>query len=520
MPGRRGASVRATTVRARQRPVEEDQPRRCTISVLVIDVGSSAVRAAVVRPDGSVQARCQQLVPPQRPGPGLVEVDGAAVARAALEVASASLEMAGPVAGVGVTNQRGTTIVWDARSGQPVGPCLSWQDLRTAGTCLELQGEGLRLAPNESATKLAWLLDTYDPDRKGDLRFGTLDSWVVWQLSAGHAHVTDLSNAAVTGLLPTEGVLAGKASLAWDPARLERFRVPEACMPTIVASSGVVAEACALPGSPPISGLVGDQQASLFGQGCVNPGDAKATFGTGAFLDVNIGGQPPPFGVLGKRGPRGCFPIIAWQRADRLQWGVEGIMLSAGTAVAWLVEDLGLLQGTAESAEVAGACPSTGDVFFVPALLGLGTPVWDFGARSLLIGMTSGTSRPQVVRAVLEGVAHRGADLLEAAEGDSGLQVSRLRVDGGMSANPVFVQALADACRRPVQVSSELEATTLGAGLLAGLAVGTWASEAEAASVCRPRLVVEPNGPDQRARWADARARAEKWIPELSALSF
>ncbi len=452
--------------------------------------------------------------------PGLVELDAAALARAALDVASRALSEAGPVAGVGITNQRGTALIWDAVSSEPIGPALSWQDLRTAGTCLELQGEGLRLAPNESATKLAWLLDTYDPDRRRDLRFGTLDSWVAWQLSGGRAHLTDPSNAAVSGLLPTEDILSGSAELAWDPARLERFRVPEGCLPLIVPSSAVVAQASVLPGSPPICSLVGDQQASLFGQGCVKPGDAKGTFGTGAFLDVNTGGKPPGFGVFGKRGEAGCFPIVAWQRGLQLTWGAEAIMLSAGTSLSWLVEDLGLLASPAESAEVASQCPDTGDVFFVPALLGIGTPLWDFGARTVLIGMTSGTGRPQVVRAVLEGIAQRGADLLEAAEADSGLGADRLRVDGGMSANPVFVQALADACRRPVEVSAEREATTLGAGLLAGLATGTWSSEAEAASLCRPRSVVEPAGPDRRDRWAEARQRAERWIPELSALSF
>ncbi len=316
---------------------------------------------------------------PDRPFPGLVEIDGAALAKAALEAARSCLDEVGQVGGVGVTNQRGTTIVWDVATGEPVGPALSWQDLRTAGTCLELQAEGLRLAPNESATKLAWLLDTYDPTRSRDLRFGTLDTWVTWLLTDGRTHITDPSNAAVSGLLPTEEVLAGKADLVWDQARLDRFRVPEACMPTLVASSGDLAEASVLPGAPPICALVGDQQASLIGQGCVHPGDAKATFGTGAFLDVNIGGSPPPFGAFGKSGNSGCFPIIGWQRDGVLTWGVEAIMLSAGTALSWLVDDVGLLSSPAQSAEVAERCSDTGDVFFVPALIGLGTPNWDSG---------------------------------------------------------------------------------------------------------------------------------------------
>jgi glycerol kinase len=379
----------------------------------------------------------------------------------------------------------------------------------------------LRLAPNESATKLAWLLDTYDPERRRDLRFGTLDTWVIWQLTEGRAHVTDPGNAAITGLLPTEAVLAGTAPIAWDPARLERFRVAGPCVPKLVPSSGAVAEASALPGAPPICGIAGDQQASLMGQGCVRPGDAKATFGTGAFLDVNIGAAPPPFGRSGnKRGESGSFPIIAWERDGAITWGVEGIMLSAGDAVSWLVDGLGLLSDAAESADVAGRCADTGDVFYVPALLGLGTPDWDFGARSLLIGMSPDTRRPELVRAVLRGIAHRGADMVEAAESDSGHAVARLRADGGMTANPVFVQELADACQRPVEISAELEATSLGAAFLAGLSAGTWSSLDDVAAVAKPRLVVEPSGPDRRGRWKEALSRSRRWIPELSALDF
>jgi glycerol kinase len=490
------------------------------ISILVIDIGSSAVRAGVVRPDGAVVARRQVGVRPEIPMPGLVELDAAALGKAVLEVAHASLDEVGHVTGVGVTNQRGTTVVWDASSGEPIGPALSWQDLRTAGTCLELQAEGLRLAPNESATKLAWLLDTYDPNRTREVRFGTLDTWVTWLITEGRAHITDPSNAAVSGLLPTEAVLAGRSDLVWDQERLDRFQVPEGCMPTLVPSSGALAEASALAGAPPVYGLVGDQQASLMGQGCVHPGDAKATFGTGAFLDVNIGGSPPPFGASGKSGERGCFPIIAWQRQGSLTWGVEAVMLSAGTALSWLVDDVGILSSPAESAEVASRCADTGDVFFVPALIGLGTPNWDFGARTLLIGMTTGTGRSEIVRAVLRGIAQRGADLLESAEVDAGQKVARLRVDGGMAANPVFVQELANACQRPVEIAAEVEATSLGAGLLAGLAAGVWSTYEDVAAVVTPRSTVEPAGEDRRARWKQAVSRAERWIPELSALKF
>jgi len=473
-----------------------------------------------VLPDATVVARHQLAARPAQPAPGLVELDARRLGEAVLDVARACLAEVGQVDAVGVANQRGTTVVWDARSAEPVGPALSWQDLRTAGTCLQLQAEGLRLAPNESATKVAWLLDTYDPKRERDLRFGTLDSWAVWVLSRGQAHITDPGNAGVSGLLPTEEMLAGKVGLGWGHERLERFRIPLGAMPKLVPSSGHLAQAAALPGAPPICGIAGDQQASLMGQGCTGAGDTKLTCGTGAFLDVNIGASPPPFGASGKSGAQGCLPIIAWQLGPQLTWGVEGFGISAGSALSWLVDDLGLCGDVAESANLAADCSDTGDVWFVPAPLGLATPRWDFGARSLLIGMSAGSGRPQVLRAALRGVAHLCADLLEAATSDSGQDIRRLRVDGGMSANEVFLQELADACRLPVEVSAELEATSLGAGFLAGLAVGTWSGLDEVAQLAKPRLVTEPAGPDRRARWKEAVSRALHWVPELSALRF
>ncbi|HEV8115340.1 MAG TPA: FGGY-family carbohydrate kinase, partial [Acidimicrobiales bacterium] len=292
---------------------------------------------------------------------------------------------------------------------------------------------------------------------------------------------------------------------------------PEGVLPTVVDSTGVVAEATALPGAPPIAGLAGDQQASMVGQGCVRPGLAKATFGTGAMLDLCIGPERPAFA---SRGEKGTFPIVAWQEDGRPTWGLEAIMLSAGTAVEWLRDDLGVLDSAEASAGVAASCDSSGDVWFVPALLGLGTPDWDHGARGTVLGLTRGTGRPELVRAVLEGVAHRGADLLEAAEADSGASVPALRVDGGMAANPIFTQALADASQRPVEVSPVLEATTLGAAFLAGMAVGTWAGWDEVAATWSPARRVEPGRPLDRDRWREAKARAGGWFPELSSLDF
>ncbi len=241
--------------------------------------------------------------------------------------------------------------------------------------------------------------------------------------------------------------------------------------------------------------MAGDQQASLIGQGCTRPGLAKVTFGTGGMLDCCVGDRRPEFA---RRGRPGTFPIAAWQRRGRITWGVEAIMLSAGSCVEWLRDDLGIIADAAESDAVAASCDDTGDVWFVPALLGMGTPVWDFGARGTFVGITRGTGRPEMVRAVLEGIAHRGADLLEAAESDTGLAIPALRVDGGMSANTTFVTALADAVGRPVEVSPVLEATTLGAAYLAGMALGVWADEEEVAEAWTPAHVVEPGGTDTR----------------------
>ena len=489
------------------------------MSILVVDVGTSGVRAAVVRPDGTVEHHHHVPVLPDTPFPGLVEFDPVAMAGAVVEVARASLAEGGPVDAVGIANQRASTIVWDRATGVPVGPGLGWQDLRTVGTCLELQAKGIRVAPNASATKVAALLDLADPDRtraeRGELAFGTVDTWVAWTLSGGTLHLTDASNAGVTGLIRSDGS-------GWDPRVLGELRIPESMLPTIVDSTGDLGRADILDGRPVIAGIAGDQQASLIGQGCTRPGLAKATFGTGGMLDQCVGPTRP---VQAARGPAGTIPIIGWRRAGAVTWGVEAIMLSAGTCVEWLRDDLGLIADAADSAEVAARCDDTGDVWFVPALLGLGAPVWDFGARGTLVGLTRGSGRPELVRAVLEGVAHRGADLLEAAEADSGLPIGPLRVDGGMSANPVFVQALADACGRPIEIAPVLEATTLGAAYLAGMAVGTWSDEEDVAAAWTPRQVVDPLIGDaeragRRERWLRARSRSEATIPELSALDF
>jgi glycerol kinase len=482
------------------------------VSILVIDVGTSGMRAALVEPDASVGHVHHRSFPPDLPFAGLVEFDAQRMATAVLEQAGAALDAAGGkgVDAVGITNQRASTIVWERESGTPVGPALGWQDLRTVGECLTLAADGLRFAPNQSATKLAWLLNTYDAERARDLCFGTVDTWMAWVLSAGSLHVTDRTNAAVTGLLASD-------ASDWDDKVLEALGIPRAMLPRLVESTGVVGEATVLPGAPPIAGLIGDQQASLVGQGCVRPGAAKITFGTGGMLDLCTGGAPP---MSAARGEAGSFPIVAWTRDGAVTWGVEAIMLAAGSNVDWLVKDLGILGSAAESHDVASRCIDSEGVVYVPAPLGLGTPHWDYGARGTLLGLTRGSGRPQVVRAVLEGIAQRAADLVEAAEADSGATIKDVRVDGGMTANPTFVQAVADATGRRVEVAPVTEATTLGAGFMAGLGVGTWSGFDETAALWSPKAVVSPSRQLDRARWRDAVERARAWIPELSALDF
>ncbi|MGH9136011.1 MAG: FGGY family carbohydrate kinase [Acidimicrobiales bacterium] len=478
-------------------------------SILVVDVGTSGVRAAVVRPDATVEHVHHRPTLPDSPAPGLVEFDANALAAAALDVAHTALAEGGPVAAVGVTNQRASTIVWDRATGEPLGPGLGWQDLRTLGQCLMLKDQGIRVAPNVSATKVAHLLDEHDPGRTQDLCFGTVDSWIVWHLSGGALHVTDGSNAAITAL-------TDENATGWDVPLLEVLSVPARMLPEIVDSSAVVGEAVALDGSPPIAGLAGDQQASLIGQGCVRPGVAKITFGTGGMLDTVVADRP----AFHPRGKSGCFPIVTWRLGGAVTWGLEGAMLSAGTNVEWLRDDVGLIASAAESHEVAASVPDAGGVWYVPALLGLGTPQWDYGARGSLFGITRGSTRAHVVRAVLEGVANRGADLVEAAEADGGHRIASVRVDGGMSVNPTFVQAVSDAAQRPVEVSPVAEATTLGAAFLAGLAVGTWGSLDDIAAAWQPARVVEPAGSFDRDRWREACRRAGAWIPALSAIDF
>ena len=480
------------------------------MKVLVLDLGTSSVRASVLHDDVSLAFEFSRELLPDSPSDGLVEFDAVALAECTRTLAEAAIEAAGSVDGVAICNQRASTVVWDRATGEPVGPALGWQDLRTIGQCLALQGSGLHLAPNQSATKLQWLVEQHDPSGARDLCFGTVDTWIASTLSNGTVFVTDPGNAGVTGL-------ASRHITGWDDHVIETLGVGRVALPSIVDSAGVSGVATALTGSPPFVAIVGDQQGSLAGQACVRIGDAKITFGTGGMLDVNLGDQPPEFE---RRSPSGTFPIVAWRVAGRTTWGAEAVMLAAGTNIQWLRDDLGLVATAEETHTVASACTDSGGVWFVPAPLGLGTPQWDYGARSALFGLTRGSGRAEVVRAVLEGIAHRGADLVEATEQDTGAAIEVLRIDGGMSDNPTFVQALADATGRPVEISPARDATTRGAGLLALVGLGAFDAVDALAGTWKPRLRVEPERSLDRDRWREACSRAGHWIPELSSIDF
>lgn len=470
------------------------------MKVLVVDVGTSGARAAVVGEDARILHEEHREVLPSSPAPGFVEFDARALAEASLTVARATIAAVGSVDAVGIANQRASAIAWSRATGEPLGPGLGWQDLRTIEHCKRLHAAGVFVSPNGTATKAAWLLEHAGAQAPDDVCVGTVDSWIVWTLSEGALHVTDASNASATGMWTA-------ARDDWNGELLEAVRVPRRALPAIVDSSGVLGPASALPGAPPIAGIAGDQQASLAGQGCVAPGMAKITFGTGAMLDVCLGPKHPGFDVVG---PKGCVPVVAWRERGVTTWMLEGLVLAAGSNIEWLRDGLGILSHTEECHTVAASCASSEGVVFVPALLGLGTPYWDYEARGALFGMSRGTRRSHIVRAVLEGIAQRAADLVEAAEADSGLAIEALRIDGGMSANPTFVQAVADATGRRVDVSSEPEATTLGAAFLAGMAIGVWKRWEDVASAWSPARRVEPAGSFDRARWKEACRRAAR----------
>ena len=486
--------------------------------VLVIDVGSTSIKAALLDDLGHLSAIHRAACPPLVSGLGLSEFDPVRLAKSTLEVAAKALaEADGSPVALGISNQRCSTVLWRRSSGEPLGPGLGWADLRTAGMCLDLQKRGLRFAPNQTATKAAHLLEQAVSLPREDVCLGTLESWLAWHLSEGTLHVTDATNAAIGGLCKLEGGIP-----VWDLELASELGIPGRCLPEIIDSGYSVGQACALSGSPMICALLGDQQASLIGTGCVRKGDVKITFGTGGMLDMNLGGDPQEEFKEKQTARKGAgsYPIVAWQHNATPIWGLEAMMFAAGSSLDWFCNVSALFSSPAESHDLAATCPDSDDVGFIPLLDGLASPEWDFGARGALLGLTTATNPSQIARALLEGVAHRGADLIEAAETDAGCAVSEIKIDGGMSSNRTFVQTLANASGCRVLVAAEDECSALGVGFLAGMTAELWEDLETTSELREARAIVEPSGSLDRDAWRERLRGCREWHPELSAISF
>jgi glycerol kinase len=453
--------------------------------VLAIDQGTTSSRALLVDRSLRVAAQAGVEFPQHFPRPGWVEHDLAdvwgstekAIGRALRQVKA----RAGDIAAIGITNQRETTCLWDRRTGKPVHRAIVWQDRRTADACARLKAEGkedlfrrrtgLVLDPYFSGTKLAWLLDKVKDGRAraeaGQLAFGTVDSFLVWKLTGGASHVTDVSNASRTLLLDL-------ARLTWDPELLGILGVPAAVLPRVVDSSQLVGTTRGVPGLPdglPVAGIAGDQQAALFGQACFEPGETKCTYGTGAFMLQNVGTTPVP-------SRHGLLTTVAWRIGGVTHYALEGSAFVAGAAVQWLRDGLKLIRRSADVEALARSVPDSAGVVFVPALAGLGAPHWRPAARGLVTGIDRGTTAGHLARATLEGIAFQVNDLASAMRADSGVDIPAFRVDGGATRNDLLMQFQADLLGVEVERPRMIETTALGAAFLAGLATGFWSSPA------------------------------------------
>ena len=488
--------------------------------VIAIDAGTTGVRCFAVRPDGTPAGFAYREFPQHFPAPGLVEHDAddiwAATERTLAELVD---RLDGEsVAAIGITNQRETTVVWDRTTGVPRHRALVWQDRRTAGRCDELaaaghlplvrRATGLVLDPYFSATKLEWLLGEGGVAADPALAFGTVDSWLVWKLTGGPdggVHVTEASNASRTMLFDI-------GALAWSDELLDLFSVPASCLPEVRPSAGrfgVAAPDTPVPGVP-ISGVLGDQQAALFGQACFSPGMTKNTYGTGSFVLMNIGDErPDPV--------EGLLTTVAWTGlGDGASYALEGAVFVTGATVQWLRDGLGLLPDSAAMGPLAESCPDAEGVFLVPAFTGLGSPWWDPYARGTIVGITRGTSAAHLARAGVEAMAYQTRDVVEAMRAAAGRPIGELRIDGGASAMDLLVQIQADQLQAPVARSAVHETTALGAAHVAGLAEGVWSSTDELSTLWQHDLRCEPVAPPEVAdrhhtRWLAAVARARGW---------
>ncbi len=450
--------------------------------ILALDQGTTSSRALVFDPSGGIVAVAQREIRQIYPRPGWVEHDPREIWTSQLDVAREAIAQSGvglaDIAGIGITNQRETTVLWDRRTGEPVHNAIVWQDRRTAFLCDDLRAQGLEatftdrtglvLDPYFSATKLRWMLDQ-DPTIRaraehGELAFGTVDSWLIWNLTKGRLHVTDATNASRT-------LLYDIRSHEWDDHLLALMRIPRSLLPQVCPSSGPIAEADAalLGRSIPIAGVAGDQHAALFGQRCTAPGMVKNTYGTGCFMLMNTGQRCVT-------SPSRLLSTIAWHIEDEHRYALEGSVFVAGAVVQWLRDGLGVIVSSNDVEALASTVPDNGGVYLVPALTGLGAPHWDPHARGAIFGLTRGANRGHLARAALESIAFQSADLVQAMEQDSGIPLTELRVDGGAVRNDLLMQFQADLLGVPVVRPRITETTALGAAYLAGIGVGVWAS--------------------------------------------
>jgi glycerol kinase len=493
--------------------------------ILAFDQGTTSSRAIVFDRSGSIVSVAHKEFRQVYPQPGWVEHDPMEIWSSQLGVAAeaitrASLEVK-DIDAIGITNQRETTIVWDRVSGLPVYNAIVWQDRRTAAYCDQLKKEGLEEMVRSktglvidayfSATKIKWILDHVDGARKkaedGKLAFGTVDSWLLWNLTKGQVHATDVSNASRTMLMNLE-------TLDWDEELLKLFNIPRLMLPFVKSSSEVygITQRILTAKTIPIAGMAGDQQSALFGQVCTEPGMVKNTYGTGCFMLMNTGEKP----VLSKNN---LLTTVAWQLGGKTHYALEGSVFIAGAVVQWLRDGLGIIRNSAEVEALASSVTSSDGVYVVPAFAGLGAPHWNQHARGTIVGLTRGSTRAHIARAAVQSIAFQTWDLLEAMEADSGIPIRELRVDGGATANNFLMQFQSDILKSKVVRPKITETTALGAAYLAGLATGFWSSLDEIGQYWQSEKVFDP-GMDETMRsdllkgWQRAVRAAKAWAEE------
>ena len=490
--------------------------------ILALDQGTTSSRAVLFDEEGRMVCMVNEEFRQIYPRPGWVEQDPEDIWSSQIQVARKVLEKAGVTAdrivALGITNQRETTIVWDRRTGKPVYNAIVWQCRRTTQMCEELRRDheelirektGLVVDAYFSATKLKWILDNVEGAReeakKGDLLFGTVDTWLLWRLTGGKVHATDCSNASRTMLFNIH-------KLNWDDELLELFDVPKRMLPEVLPTSATFGftEKGFFGREIPIASVVGDQQAALFGQACFQPGMVKNTYGTGCFILMNTGKKAFPTKT-------GLLTTVAWKIGDDVFYALEGSVFIAGAAVKWLRDGLGLIKDARETEELAKSVLDNGGVYFVPAFVGLGAPYWDMRARGLIIGLTQGVTKEHIVRAVLEAIAYQNRDVLDVMELETNIPIVTLRVDGGASVNNFLMQFQADVLGIPVERPLVSETTALGAAFLAGLAVGYWGSLEELQDLWKLDKRFEPSMEEsERERlystWKEAVRRSLRWV--------